>query len=239
MGGKSSSHTRVETKYVERPLTQEEKDLIRAVAENARQYGRLAGESAERSKEAYEYWKQFFRPLEVGFIRKTQDVNAKLGTPEERLLNLFQSKAIAGAQKGAKEAQEMIKKIFAQRGLSGSGLETKAFAQLAAAESQNISQALADALFKAIAQSDQYRLQRLSNLANVINVGRGFSASGFNYQDLAGRQYLGSGQLYSEAFKDWDMRWKQQSNTWAKQTQKSGVLDALGNVVSFGVKASI
>lgn len=230
MGGHKSS-TKVETKYVQRPLTEEEKALLRAEEEMARKLGYLAEKSEARSQELYNYYMHNFAPLEVSMIGRVLQTNRELGKVDKGLLSRYQAAALSGVYGSGKKATDKLKEFFAQRGLEGSGLEAKAVAALQSSVSQSAASALQQAFFQALEKSDLIRQQRLQNVGQAIAVGKGFSTGGFGYQGMAGQQYQGAGAVYSSTFGDWDKRWKQQSIT--NQKSSNGILGDLGNIFSF------
>ena len=209
MGGKS--HSTTITKYKERPLTAEEKRLLRAEAQFAEKLGQLGEKSELRSEKLFNYYMQNFAPLELSMIGRVLETNRDLGKIDPKLLSRFQAAALGQVYGSGSKATDKLKEFFAQRGLEGSGLEAKAVAALQSSVSQSAANALQSAFFKALEQSDIYRQQRLQNIGQAIAVGKGFSSGGFNYQGLAGQQFGGASQNFGQTFRDWDMRWKQES----------------------------
>jgi len=234
MGG-SRSQTTVRSEYKERPLTEEEKDLLRAEAEFARLLGRAGMASEERSTDMYSRYLQTFAPLEDSMVARVLLTNQDLGKVDKGLLTKFQAAAKSSVESGAKGASIRLSDYFAKRGLEGSGLEAKALSQFSGQLSQATAQALQSAFFKALEQSDVYRQQKLQNVGSAIAVGKGIGQGAFGYQGLAGQQYGGASGAYGQTFRDWDLRWKQTSSTdsWAKQ--KVNPLASLGSIVNFNV----
>jgi len=207
MGGSKSS-THVETRYQQRPLSQEEKDLIRAQADLARKLGLYSETAAERSQEQYDLWKQTYLPLEKRFLTKVEETNQKLWKPNEQLLNRIQSTAASASQKGLKNAQDKVAQLLANRGLTGSGIEAKALMGLSAEAMKAYQGAINDAFWKALQQSNVIRQQQLQNLGAAINVGRSGFTGSLQYQGLAGQQAQGAIGGYASAFQSWDSTWK-------------------------------
>jgi len=229
MGG-SKSHTEVKTEYKERPLTEEEKQLLREEARFARLLGQTAMSSESRSQDIYKRYLDVFAPLEDSMVARVLLTNKELGTVDKDLLSRFQAQAKSSVYSGAKGADKKLKQFFAQRGMEGSGLEAKALSNMYAGVSQAAAGALQDAFFKALQQSDIYRQQKLQNVASAISVGKGLGQGAFQYQGLAGQQYQGASNAFGQTFRDWDMRWKQSS--FQNSSSSSGPLSSLGNLFS-------
>lgn len=222
-GGSSSSTT---TTNVERPLTQEELDLIKAQTENANSLTTLAEESAARSQDSYDNWKELYQPLEQDYINAVEQTNSEMGTADARTLSNLLGAANSTAQSSLKQDSQALDEYFASRGMTGSGSEASAFTSLMQSINQTKAASSNDAVLQAIQQGDASRQTKLNNLAQVINVGRGGYAGSVDYQGLSGNQYSQSASANQGAYASWSDRWMQEST--GSSSSSGGYLGLVG-----------
>lgn len=128
----------------------------------------------------------------AGYKYQTQlgDTAKKLGTIDEDILARETGAATAGISSAFAEGQKGLEENLARRGLSGSGLDAQATAQLSQQESLAKFGALSQARTQARGLSDQLRMQQLGLQSQQYQVGQQTA------QGIYGAQQQGAGTIY-------------------------------------------